>query len=44
MLKADAGEAGEGWNDNQIAAALDTGLVTVAEFAGNWSKKGSRLC
>ena len=30
LLKADAGEAGEGWSDSQIAAALDTGLVTVA--------------
>ena len=26
LLKADAGEAGEGWSDSQIAAALDTGL------------------
>ena len=28
LLKADAGEAGEGWSDSRIAAALDTGLVT----------------
>jgi hypothetical protein len=27
LLKADAGEAGEGWSDSQIAAALDIGLV-----------------
>jgi poly-gamma-glutamate capsule biosynthesis protein CapA/YwtB (metallophosphatase superfamily) len=30
LLKADAGEAGEGWSDSEIAAALDTGLATVA--------------
>jgi hypothetical protein len=30
LLKADASEAGEGWSDSRIAAALDTGLVTVA--------------
>jgi hypothetical protein len=30
LLKADASGAGEGWSDSQIAAALDTGLVTVA--------------
>jgi poly-gamma-glutamate capsule biosynthesis protein CapA/YwtB (metallophosphatase superfamily) len=30
LLKADAGEGGEGWSDSRIAAALDTGLGTVA--------------
>jgi transposase len=30
LLKADAGEAGEGWSDSQIAKALDTSLATVA--------------
>ena len=30
LLKADAGEAGEGWSDSQIAAALDIDLATVA--------------
>ena len=30
LLKADAAEAGEGWSDSQIAAALDTSLATVA--------------
>jgi hypothetical protein len=30
LLKADAGEAGEGWSDSRIAAALDTCLGTVA--------------
>ena len=32
MLKADAGEAGEGWSGSRIAAAMDTGLVTVARI------------
>ena len=30
LLKADAGDAGEGWSDVQIAAALDTSLATIA--------------
>lgn len=30
LLKADASEAGEGWSDSQIAAALDTSVDTVA--------------
>ena len=30
LLKADASEAGEGWSDSQIAAALDTSIGTVA--------------
>jgi Homeodomain-like domain len=30
LLKADASEAGEGWSDSQIAAALDTSINTVA--------------
>ena len=30
LLKADAAEAGEGWSDSQIAAALDTSIDTVA--------------
>ena len=30
LLKADAGEAGEGWSDSQIATALDTSLATIA--------------
>jgi hypothetical protein len=32
LLKADVGEAGEGWSDSQIAAALGTGLTTVARI------------
>ncbi len=30
LLKADASTPGEGWNDSQIAAALDTSVDTVA--------------
>jgi poly-gamma-glutamate capsule biosynthesis protein CapA/YwtB (metallophosphatase superfamily) len=30
LLKADALEAGEGWSDSRIAAALDTSIDTVA--------------
>lgn len=30
LLKADASEAGDGWSDSQIAAALDTTVATVS--------------
>jgi poly-gamma-glutamate capsule biosynthesis protein CapA/YwtB (metallophosphatase superfamily) len=30
LLKADASDAGEGWSDSRIAAALDTSVDTVA--------------
>ena len=30
LLKADVSEAGEGWSDSEIAAALDTSVATVA--------------
>jgi transposase len=29
LLKADVSEAGDGWSDSQIAAALDVGIATV---------------
>ena len=29
LLKADVSEAGEGWSDSRIAAALDTSIATV---------------
>ena len=29
LLKADVSDAGEGWSDSQIAAALDTSIATV---------------
>src|SRR5476651_1725013 len=30
LLKADVGDAGEGWSDSRIVRALDTSLATVA--------------
>ena len=30
LVKADASDGGDGWNDSQIAAALDTSIDTVA--------------
>jgi hypothetical protein len=30
LLKADASDAGEGWSDSQIAAALETSVDTIA--------------
>jgi poly-gamma-glutamate capsule biosynthesis protein CapA/YwtB (metallophosphatase superfamily) len=30
LLKADASDAGAGWNDSQIAAALDTSIDTIS--------------
>ena len=30
LLKADASDAGEGWSDSEIAAALDTSVDTIA--------------
>ena len=44
LLKADASEAGEGWSDSEIAAALDTSVDTVARTASNWWRKGSSPC
>jgi hypothetical protein len=29
LLKADVSEAGEGWSDSRIAAALDVGIATI---------------
>ena len=40
LLKADAGEAGEGWSDSHIAAALDTGLATVARVRQQLVEEG----
>ena len=40
LLKADAGEAGEGWSDSQIAAALGTGLTTVARIRQQLVEEG----
>ena len=40
LLKADASEAGDAWSDSQIAAALDTGLATVARIRQQLVKEG----
>jgi transposase len=40
LLKADAGEAGEGWSDRQIANALDTSLATIARTRQQLVEKG----
>ena len=39
-MKDDAGEAGKGWRDSRIAAALDTGLVTVARVRQQLVEEG----
>ena len=38
LLKADVSDAGEGWSDSRIAAALSSGP------GASWSRKGSRQC
>jgi hypothetical protein len=40
LLKADVSEAGEGWSDGQIVAALNVGIATVQRTGDNWSRKG----
>ena len=40
LLKADASEAGEGWSDSRIAAALDTSIDTVARTRQQLVEKG----
>jgi len=40
LLKADAGSGGEGWSDSQIAAALGTGLTTVARIRQQLVEEG----
>ena len=40
LLKADAGEAGEGWSDSRIAAALDIGLATIARVRQQLVEEG----
>ena len=39
LLKADASDAGEGWSDSQIAAALETSVDTVARTLSVWSRE-----
>jgi len=40
LLKADASEAGEGWSDGQIGAALDTSVNTVARIRQQLVEEG----
>jgi Homeodomain-like domain len=40
LLKADVSEAGEGWSDSAIAAALDTSVNTVARARQQLVEKG----
>ena len=40
LLKADVSEAGEGWSDSTISAALDT-TMSLARVS-SWSRRGSR--
>jgi hypothetical protein len=40
LLKADASEAGDAWSDSQIAAGLDTSLVTVARIRQQLVEEG----
>jgi hypothetical protein len=40
LLKADASEAGEGWTDSEIAAALDTSLNTVGNVRQQLVEEG----
>ena len=40
LLKADVGEGGAGWSDSRIAAALDTGLATIARVRQQLVEEG----
>jgi hypothetical protein len=40
LLKADAGEGGEGWSDSQIASAMDVALATVARVRQQLVEEG----
>ena len=44
LLKADASETGEGWRDCEIAAALDTSVVTVARTRQQLVEEGFVRC
>jgi transposase len=41
LLKADASEAGEGWSDSRIAAALDTSVATVSRIRQQLVEEGA---
>ena len=40
LLKADASDAGEAWNDSRIAAALGTALSTIAQVRQQLVEEG----
>ena len=40
LLKANQGEAGQGWSDASIAGALDVGLSTVARVRERYVREG----
>jgi transposase len=40
LLKADVSDAGEGWSDSAIAAALDTGVATVERIRRQLFEEG----
>jgi poly-gamma-glutamate capsule biosynthesis protein CapA/YwtB (metallophosphatase superfamily) len=40
LLKADASDAGAGWNDSQIAAALETSIGTVGRTRRTFVEEG----
>jgi hypothetical protein len=42
LFKADASEAGEGWRDSEIAAALEKASTPLLVHASNWWKRASR--
>jgi hypothetical protein len=44
LLKADTSEAGEGWSDSKIAAALDTTVATVSRTRQLLVEEGLRPC
>ena len=39
LLKADVSDAGEGWSDSRIAAALDTSIAAVERTANSRAKR-----
>ena len=42
LLKADISDAGEGWSDSRIAAALDTSIATVERTRRQLVEEGFR--
>ena len=44
LLKADVSEAGDGWSDSRIMAALETSPRWSTGFARNWWRRASMRC